>query len=310
MRRRVPLAILVALVLGRPAAGGELPGPFHVGVTNITFTKQSVTTQATRVLDTIVWYPAAAHSGTAEALGQRDASVHRGRFPLLVFSHGACGRPTEASYYTMALASAGFVVAAPPHVGNTADDPGCGAAFGDSAANRVPDVRYVMDSMLAQAGSPGTPFSRRLKPTAIGVTGLSFGGFTTFATEVQDSRVKAALAMVPGGSVVLGTGVAVPTMIIGSEKDQIVGFAESQAGYDRLAGPRFLVELLAAGHLSVTDACTPLCIPDGVSQDDAHALVLRYAVPFFRRYLAGRHGVRVPGPVSGVVLTAEPHRHP
>src|SRR5262249_5138799 len=104
--------------------------------------------------------------------------------------------------------------------------------------------------------------------------------------------------------------VTLPTMIIGSEQDQIVGFADSQAGYNRLAGPRFLVELLAAGHLSVTDECAPLCIPQGLSQDDAHALVLRYALPFFRRYLAGRHRFAIPGPRPGAGPPAEPRRHP
>lgn len=303
------VAVVLALCAGRASAGR-----YPVGVTTLAFTKPSVTTGAPRALATVVWYPAAPHGGTPEALGLRDADVRRGRFPLVVFSHGACGRPTEASYFTMALASLGFVVAAPPHPGDTGGDlPGClsVAETADSAVNRVPDVRYVIDAMLAQSGNPYTRFSGRLRPTAIGMTGLSFGGFTTLFAELEEPRIRAAVAMVPGGTSVLGThDLAIPTMIIGSERDQVVGFAESEHAFAHLVGPRFLVELLAAGHLSVTDDCAPLCVPQGVSQDEAHRLVLRYAMPFLQRYLAGHHGARVPGPTSGVMLTAEPRPRP
>src|SRR6185436_19323492 len=89
-----------------------------VGVSTLTFTKTSVTTGEPRALATVVWYPAVRKSGTSEALGLRDATPRRGKFPLVVFSHGTCGSPTEASYLTMAISSQGFVVAAPPHPGN------------------------------------------------------------------------------------------------------------------------------------------------------------------------------------------------
>jgi hypothetical protein len=33
------------------------------------------------------------------------------------------------------------------------------------------------------------------------------------------------------------------------------GFAESQKAYERLAGPRFLVDILGGNHLSAVDDC-------------------------------------------------------
>lgn len=307
---------LVALLLALAAPAGA--ARFPVGVTTMTFTKTSVTTGQPRVLDTVIWYPAVRRSGTADALGLRDATPRRGRFPLLVFSHGTCGLPTEASYLTTALAAEGFVVAAPPHPGNTGNEvPGClsQTVFIDSAVNRQPDVSFVIDSMLAEATRTGSRFARRIDTDRIGVGGLSFGGFTTLLTALLDPRVDVALPLVPGGSAALGPdAIVVPTMVIGSERDTVVGFHESELAYAKVTGPRFLVELLAANHLSVVDSCEnglaglDLCVPGDISQEDAHRLVLRYALPFIRRYLGGkrRAGRALVKQVEGVVLTSEP----
>ncbi|HXJ32585.1 MAG TPA: hypothetical protein VMS22_00975 [Candidatus Eisenbacteria bacterium] len=317
--RKTLVGVVLAATLALAASAGAASGR-AVGVTTLTFTKTSVTTGLPRVLTTVVWYPAVPKTGIAEAFGQRDATVRRGRFPLVVFSHGTCGRPTEASYFTKALASQGYVVAAPPHPGNTIDDGltcATNEVFLDSAANRVPDVRFTLDSMLAANDDSSSPFFRRLRPDEVAMSGLSFGGFTTLLAVQEEPRFVTALALVPGGTAFLMPGdIGIPMMVIGSERDTVVGFAESQRAYDRLAGPRFLVELLAANHLSVVDDCynatfgLDLCIPGDISQDAAHRLVLRYALPFFRRYLAGRHVAprELTKQVEGVVLTAEPRR--
>ena len=43
-----------------------------------------------------------------------------GPFPLVVYSHGSGGLRFIASDYTEAIASHGYIVAAPDHTGNTA----------------------------------------------------------------------------------------------------------------------------------------------------------------------------------------------
>ena len=318
MVSRLAAAMLAAIVCcAHGAAAKQLP----VGVTTLTFTKTSVTTGQPRPLVTTIWYPAVKRTGTAETYGLRDAKAKRGRFPLIVFSHGTCGRPTEASYLTMALAREGAIVAAPAHIGNTTDDGvSCirNDVFADSVVNRPPDVAFVIDSMLAEAGTRTSRFARRIDVDTIGVTGLSFGGFTTLVTAQREPRIDASLAMVPGGSAAVGT-IDVPTMVIGSERDRVVFFRESEAAYAKLAGPRYLVELLAANHLSVVDACDQglananLCVPADISQEDAHRLVLSYAVPFFRRYLLSKKRAvlraadkAITTQIDGVVLTSEP----
>ena len=115
--------------------------------------------------------------------------------------------------------------------------------------------------------------------------------------------------MVPGGAAVLAPNdITIPTMIIGGENDLIVGFAESEAAYARLAGPRFLVKMLKANHLAVTDDCFPLCIPGELPQEAAHRIVVRYVTAFFRHYLLLGHdaGAGAIRPMPRTVLTAEP----
>jgi predicted dienelactone hydrolase len=314
MRFVASITRLAIVTIGLSVASLAQAAP-PVGVTTILFDKTSATTGAPRALPTLVWYPAKAHTGIPEALGLRDAAVRPGRYPLIIYSHGACGRNREATYLTKALAARGFIVAAPPHPGNTADDPTCVAGFIDSAVNRVPDVRFVLDGMLAQASDRSSLFHRRIDTERLGITGLSFGGFTTLLAAQFEPRFDAAFSLVPGGSAALGPGgITIPTLVMGAERDQIVGYAESENVYALLHGPRYLVEILAANHLSAVDDCfnhdlnVDLCRPQDISQDDAHRLILRYALPFFQRYLRGKRpaGRQLTKQVEGVIVTAEP----
>src|SRR6059058_3692349 len=81
-------------------------------------------------------------------------------------------------------------------------------------------------------------------------------------------------------------------MIEGAERDTLAPFQTDTLGaYALLDGPRFLVEILNAGHFAFSDICagaifgTPDCAPGTISQDDAHHLALRYGLPFLMRYV-------------------------
>src|SRR5262245_53021052 len=305
--------IAVALFTAIRASAQDAPGRYTVGVTTITFTKTSVTTSEPRPLTTLIWYPAVPGTGSDDPLGRRDADVVAKQFPWIVFSHGSCGLPSGASYLTTALASRGFVVAAPAHIGNTRDDPNCARPenFVDSFQNRVPDVRFIVDSMLAENDDQSSRFADRLRADAVGIAGLSFGGYTTLVAAQREPRFSAALVMVPGGvGVIDANDITIPTMIIGAADDHVVGFADSERAYQRLAGPRFLVELLNADHLSVVNDCTPLCSTAGIPQAAYHRIIVRSATAFFRHYLAnGRAGGM--GAIRRMphsVLTAQPWR--
>jgi predicted dienelactone hydrolase len=310
MTRLVVLLAVLSTALPAAARDWSARGPHAVGVRTLTWTKTSVTTGGPRVMETTIWYPTVKRSGTPEALGLRDAKVKKGRFPLVIYSHGNCGTPAEATYLTMALASWGFIVAAPPHPGNTADDGGaCFANFVDSSLNRPPDIHFVLDQVLAEATNPSSPFAKRIRPTGIGMSGGSFGGFTTLFTAQEEPRFTAALANVPGGYAAISprANLTIPAMIIGAENDQVVPFeTESRPLFGELAGPRYLVEVFSTSHLSFFDTCG--CLPTDIPQDESHRIILRYAVPFFMRYLKdGRAaGKAITQQIDGVELTAEP----
>ncbi len=99
---------------------------------------------------------------------------------------------------------------------------------------------------------------------------------------------------------------SVPVMLQVGENDTTTPLiTDALPLYDELAAPRFLVELLGAGHPVFADFCaTP--IPD-LCPADGHALVARFALGFLGRYVADdlRWDALVTE-VPGVVLTADP----
>jgi len=317
---------LIGFLLAPPQARAlpdpTKPGRFAVGVTSLRFTTTSVATGATRILDTRVWYPAVPGTGTTTTLGARDARVQRGRHPLVIFSHGSCGLPEQSVFLTTALASWGFVVAAPPHPGNEIFDgfPACFTASFDSLRERPHDVSVVIDGMLATAKDRGSMFARHIAPRRIGMSGHSLGGITTLLVAEQDPRVRAALALAPAvvRFVAPQEPVRIPFMVQAAEMDSLAPLPDSQAAYNLAGPPRFLLEILNTGHFAWADVCAGSlfgvhdCDPPTLSQDDAHALVLRYAVPFLSRYLAGhrRFGrlLSTESVPAGALLTADVKR--
>jgi predicted dienelactone hydrolase len=95
---------------------------------------------------------------------------------LVVYSHGGGNFPLEASTLMESLASHGFVVAAPTHIGGDWEH------LYDTVEvlrrNRILDVRLVIDTLLARNHDPLDPLYLRIQPREIGVAGYSFGGWT------------------------------------------------------------------------------------------------------------------------------------
>lgn len=157
------LAGLCGLALASPAVAGE-----------VGFQIVSVPDREGAPLQVGVWYPTDA-AATPQPLELYSQTVAPGappagrRLPLIVISHGNGG--SLAGHYdtALALAQAGFVVAAPTHTGDNWRD--------QSRAIRVADrprhVHAVIDWMLTS-----WPEHERLDPARIGVFGFSSGGFT------------------------------------------------------------------------------------------------------------------------------------
>ncbi|MEW6273387.1 MAG: hypothetical protein AB1689_29255 [Thermodesulfobacteriota bacterium] len=289
--------------------------PFQAGVRTITFTKTSVVDPTMqRPLATVVWYPTTAGAGPVNAAlgGVLDAPLDAsgGPYPMLLFSHGSCGFPTQSTFLTALLAAQGFVVVAPPHPGNTINDfPTCGtpAAQIASVQERPQDVVFVLDEMLAESADPASPLFGAVDPDRIGMSGHSFGGLTTYLVEDIEPRVKVAIPM--AAAVGMQT-LDVPSLTMLGQIDSVVNNTAIRNAYERALPPKLLVEIARAGHYAFSGGCFPSsdCNPPAtLTQDEAHGHVLRWVRPFLELYLNGDQGFApfFLAPEPGVVLRSE-----
>jgi predicted dienelactone hydrolase len=181
------LATLLAVISSvyaaqRPAIAGE-----NVGVRQMAFLSKARGVS----LDVTIWYPADA-GGQSVTLGDSaffvgtpamlDAPISRGKYPLILLSHGAGlgGNAAAMSWIAAPLAKQGFVVAAPTHPGNTG--PHRSAAETMKLWLRPTDISETLDAMHANAF-----FNERLELERVGMLGLSMGGST--ALQIAGARI-------------------------------------------------------------------------------------------------------------------------
>jgi predicted dienelactone hydrolase len=140
-----------------------------------------------------IWYPTAAHPslrfiGAGFMDIARDAPVAGTALPLVMISHGNSGAWTSHSDLALALASAGYIVAAPMHAGdNYADHAAEGTVPWLSGRSR--QMHLTLDFMLAQWRDHGA-----IDPQRIGAFGFSAGGLTVLTSigATPDLRLVAA----------------------------------------------------------------------------------------------------------------------
>lgn len=262
-------------------------GPYDVGVTTITI---NAGTERPLTLD--VWFPVAdvgdapLHQYTLipgvyyespdAVTATADQIAPDGPYPLVVYTHGSGGLRYIASYYTEAIASYGYIVAAPDHTGNTAADRllGSEAEFDVTALNRPNDVEAVINAMLDLTSTETAGFVAAVDPDSIAVTGHSFGGFTALAVAggyenplgsfVADGRVDAIIPLAPatgdGTRLMSDAGlesIQVPTLVMVGTKDSTTPVEPNVTRIWDLAKsePLVRVELVDAEHQSFTDLC-------------------------------------------------------
>ena len=145
-----------------------------------------------------------------------------GRFPIIIFSHGALASKDAYPGLGKYWASFGFVSIHPSHADSVADSGFRGTlrqAISDPHAweNRPRDVSFILDS-LARVASFAPQLAGRLDLGHIGVAGHSFGAYTAAligGTTVQlpgshgpqsfaDRRVAAVVLLSPQGEGCLG----------------------------------------------------------------------------------------------------------
>ncbi len=262
-------------------------GPYAVGVQRMTFERMEQ--GEPRPLDTWIWYPAEGSPADGASEGA-EPRTEGGPYPLIIFSHGSGGKPELQSFFTEHLASWGYVVAAPPHPGNTSDD--CILCSADailkSAPQRPVDVRFVFDGLVALRDDASSALGQIVDTERAAIAGHSFGGWTAVFL-AGDERFDAAIAMAPGAPQTLvghAKGIEVPVLIFNSEQDRVVDPAGVRSLSEAVPAATQLtfVSFAAGTHLAYIDRCFD-CL--GLSEARGHELTNRYAIAFLELHLRG-----------------------
>ena len=297
---RSVLAVIGVGLSAVPAGAAAPPapdalGPYAVGHTVF----EAYDPARDRTLPVHVWYPvhlrdaqgpSSVYSvfflGLASQVALEDAPPIRGRAPLVVFSHGNGGVGVQSFFLTETLASHGFVVAAPDHVGNTLLD----VLFGNvgeaevlqSGLDRPRDVSFVIDTLLARSADATDPLYRTVNPFRIGVAGHSFGGFTALAVAAgfdgeaasefgvplpdgfepipADPRVRAVVPIAPA-TFPLGDGelgrIRIPVLLVGGTRDLTTPLDPNVTRPFALipSNALYRADLQGAAHFSFTHIC-------------------------------------------------------
>lgn len=174
-----------------------------------------------------------------------------GRAPLIVFGHGFAVTPEPYAPLLRAWARAGYIVAAPIFPLESRAAPG-GPDERD-LPNQPADMSLVIDRLLAADSPVGRAVDRR----QIAVAGQSDGGDTALAAafdpRVRDPRVRAAIIL-SGAFDPFISSFAMPENHVAllatqGTDDAINPPSLTDAFYGPAAPPKYLLELLGAGHL-------------------------------------------------------------
>jgi predicted dienelactone hydrolase len=322
-------------------------GPFPVGVKTITLEDDSRTApsgEGNRSIVTEIWYPSEAHEGDAEpvsydlwehlpphlredippdALGIVSTSAvqdvpldaSRGPYPVVLFSHGKGGIRMQSTFFTVALASHGFVVIAPDHQGDTIvelleEGDIVVSTTVDSFIDRPLDLSFLISHL---ENLPNDDFFfGHVDLEQIGVAGHSFGALTAFRTAGFDARVRAIATHTPVGYGLVNAGLEVspedfgiPVMLEAAGMDETLP-AEEHAGslWNHLVSPRYYLTIHRAGHFTYSDLCildveaidaaleidasnvlADGCGEDNISSEEAFPVINHTTIGFFNRYL-------------------------
>jgi len=267
---------------GRPASASDLgptsftePGPYGVGERTMRLPsgsklevwyparKKDVRGQPMGTYDVVDWLPEFLQEGlpagtsvTYPSGGVRGVPAAHREFPLVVFSHGYAGFRTQSSFLTAALASWGFVVAAPDHNSRSLTQVLLGPV---GSTTDVQDLRQTITVMGKRSRAKGGWLSGRVDMAHVGAVGHSAGGRAVENLALVDPRVDTFIGLAGASTGALDSEAPEvphkPGLLMAATDDGIVGLDKMQSAYDAMKSPKRLVLVGGAGHLVFSDLC-------------------------------------------------------
>lgn len=253
-------------------------GPFPVGTETV-----RITGTDDLELTLQVWFPALEAGATTITYdGLLPGAAYEGvepdcgePRPVVAFSHGYGGVRYQSPFLTEHLASHGYVVVAPDHVGNTFVD--LGGDFDELVVRRPQDIADAVDWLRSD------------RPDCVeegyAAVGHSFGGYTALAAagatvndveggtvDLGDPRVWASVPLAPWDAYYALTdgteAIAVPTLILTGERDETTPIAMVRSLWEPMTvQPRWLGVFPDAGHYSFSPIACVLESGDGCGSE-------------------------------------------
>jgi predicted dienelactone hydrolase len=206
----------------------------------------------------------------------RDARSQAGTYPLIMFSHSSGAGRRSATFLCTHLSSHGYIVAALDHsevlapelarkIDETPEQKS--ARWEALIASRVPDVLFLLKNLTSNAtlfeGDLGK-VQITIDRTRIGIVGHSFGGWTALAATEAEERIRAVVALAPGGSSQTKPGILpvrlsfnwgrdVPTLYLVAENDVSLPLAGMYELFQRTPGTKQMFILRRADHMHFLD---------------------------------------------------------
>ena len=211
-------------------------------------------------------------------------SPARGRFPLVLFSHGLRGTPRLYAETLVGWASAGFVVAAPiyphTHVGARYFDRG-------DIVNQPADAAYAIKMLRLLDRTAGDPLAGHIDADRVAAVGHSAGGYTTTGLFAARHPTWLRAGVVIAGWLAPGAFQGPPATIlfVQGARDKVVPVAQGRAAYDAVPWWKSYVLLPDSWHADYM-------LPTGAQ----YPLMNRTVLDFLRWTLTGDEaaGKRLP----------------
>ncbi|MHB1518903.1 MAG: alpha/beta hydrolase family protein [Acidimicrobiales bacterium] len=256
--------------------------PYAIGTLSTTLTEPPGTGGSSRILPTVVRYPASGAAGSPATPGAAPLRT-AGPYPLVVFSEGFDVSPESYALLLDAWAAAGYVVADPTYPFTSPTSPG-GPVRAD-IVNHPADLSFVISTLLQASAAPSGSLSGLIAPGEVGVIGHSDGGDVSLAsvanTCCRDARIKAAVIL--SGAELSWfkgqyfTAPSVPMLVVQGTNDPYYNPPSCSVQiYNQASQPKYYLSMIGQDHTSAY-------IPPG----PAIEVVAKVTIAFLDEYLKG-----------------------